>query len=250
MMRTTDTFAWAWLGNMTTFSVKVEKLNDSEVQTSLAGSSALSPEEVIMDKYVRIEFRPSDPNVSVQGAQIEIYYTASDLDLNGDGDASDLEDLNETYLELFVMSASGEWVRLSDIVNTIGVNTTNVELFGMSYEGRLWANISGLSLFGIAGLTNQALPTPEELYDDLREIICHFRDVGSLNKGQANSLLQKVDASESRWQEKPDSMAATNILEALISEATAIVDRGALTVDEGNLIIAKANQIISAIRPA
>ncbi len=246
--RTTDTFAWAWLGNMTTFGVKIEKLNDSEVGTSLASSSALWPKEVIMDKYVSIEFLPDDPNVSVMGALVKIYYTASDLDLNGDGDISDLEDLNETYLELFVMSSSGEWVRLSDIVSTTGVNTTNVELFGKSYEGYLWANVSGLSLFGIAGLTNQPPPTPEELYDDLREIICHFRDSGSLSMGRANSLLQKVDASEKQWQGKPDSMAATNVLDALVKEVSAIVKSCVLTQAQGDLLVMTANQIAAAIQ--
>jgi hypothetical protein len=133
-MRTTDTFVWAWLGNMTTFSVSVEKLNDTEVQPSLSSSDALSPEEVIMDKYVRIGFQPKDPNVSavVQGALVRIYYTASDLDVNGDGDADDLEDLNETYLELFIMSSTGDWIRLSEMVYTTGVNTTDGEIFGKS----------------------------------------------------------------------------------------------------------------------
>jgi hypothetical protein len=251
-MRVTDTFVWAWLGNMTTFSVSVEKLNDTEVQNSLSGSGALLPEEVIMDKYVRIEFQPNDPNVTavVQGALVQIYYTASDLDLNGDGDTGDPEDLNETWLELFVMSASGEWVRLSDVTDTTGVNTTDQELFGMSYEGYLWANVSSLSLFSIAGFTDEGLPTPDELYDELRELIAQHRSPDKLNTGRVNSLLQKVDASENRWLGKPDSIAATNILEALISEVTSIMKKGLLTVDEGDLIIMKANQIIAAIQPS
>jgi hypothetical protein len=87
----------------------------------------------------------------VSGSLIKIYYRSSDLDVNGDGDGDDPEDLNESTLQLFLMSADGVWVRLSDIVDTTGVNTTNVELFGVSYEGYLWANVSGLSLFGIAG---------------------------------------------------------------------------------------------------
>ena len=74
----------------------------------------------------------------------------------GDGDGDDPEDLNESSLQLFIMS-SGKWVRLSDIVDSTGVNTTNVELFGVSYEGYLWANVSGLSLFGIAGEPDEEL---------------------------------------------------------------------------------------------
>ena len=156
-LRATDTFVWTRLDNMTTFSVKVEKLADDEVDEGLSGSGALASGEVVMDKYISIEFQPSDPNASagVEGSLIRIYYTASDLDLNGDGDGDDPEDLNESSLCMFIMNAEGDWVRLSDIVETTGVNTTDVELFGVSYEGYLWANLSGLSLFGIAGLTGE-----------------------------------------------------------------------------------------------
>ena len=76
-MRATDTFVWAKLSNMTTFSVEVEKLDDDEVEDSLSGSDALASGEVIMDKYVRIEFQSHDPNTSdvVSGSLIKIYYT-------------------------------------------------------------------------------------------------------------------------------------------------------------------------------
>jgi hypothetical protein len=251
-MRVTDTFVWAWLGNMTTFNVSVEKLNDTQVQDSLSGSAALSPGEIIMDKYVRIQFQPHDPNVSaaVMGSLVKIYYTVYNLDLNGDGDTGDPEDLNETYLELFVMSAAGEWMRLSDEIETTGVNTTDQVLFGISYEGYLWANLSGLSLFGIAGFTNGGAPTPDKLYDELRVLIWQYRSPDVLNTGRANSLLQKVDASENRWQEKPDSMAATNILEALVKEVSSIMKTGVLTEQEGNTLIMKANQIMALIQPS
>jgi hypothetical protein len=251
-MRVTDTFVWAWIGTMTTFSVKVSKLNDTQVQDSLSGSAVLMPDEVIMDKYVRVEFQGNDPNTPalVLGSLVEVYYTASDLDVTGDGDADDLGDLNESWLQLFVLSSAGDWRRLADEVDTTGVNTTDVELFGKSYEGYLWANVSGLSLFGIAGFTNEGPPTPDDLYDELRDLIVHFRSPDKLTSGRANSLLQKIDASESRWQDKPDSMAATNILEALVKEVSSIVKTGVLTAEEGTLLMMKANQIIAAIQPS
>ncbi len=246
-VRTTDTYVWAWLGNMTTFTVSVERLNDTEVPRSLSGSSALSPEEVIMDKYVRIGFSPDNPAV-VQGALVQIYYTASDLDMNGDGDADDLEDLNEESLGLFMMSASGDWIRLSEVISTTGVNTTNLEMFGKSYEGYLWANVSSLSLFGIAGQTNETPPTPDELYDELRDLIIELRGSDKLSSGRANSLLQKVDASESHWEKRSDGPAAINTLEALIKEVASMVKTSLLTKDEGTMLVMKANQIIEAIQ--
>jgi hypothetical protein len=247
-VRTTDTFVWTKLSDMATFSVSVNKMNDTEVAKSLSGSSALLPREVSMEKYVQIGFQlHANASAVVLGSLIEIYYTTSDLDRNGDGDADDLEDLNETMLALFVLSPTGEWTRLSDVINSTGVNTTDQELFGMSYAGYLWANVSGLSLFGIAGYTNAGPPTPDELYDELREIIYSLRDTGVLNPGRANSLLQKVDASQQRWQEKSEKMAATNILEALLNEAASMVRTRVLTSDQGDMIVKKANEIISAI---
>ena len=147
---------------MTTFSVRVDKLHDDEVSESLSDSDALASGEVVMNKYISIEFQQSDANASVEvlGSLVRIYYTASDLDVNGDGDGDDLEDLNESSLCLFLMSADGEWIRLSDTVDTTGVNTTDVEIFGISYEGYVWANVTGLSLFGIAGQPDKVLPGP------------------------------------------------------------------------------------------
>jgi hypothetical protein len=125
-----------------------------------------------------------------------------------------------------------------------------VELFGKSYEGYLWANVSGLSLFGVAGLTNKGPPTPDELYDELRGIICHYWDLGILNKGRANSLLQKVDSSQQQWQKNGDSKAGTNILEALVKETMSMIKTAVLTQDQGDMIIGKALEVIDAIRPA
>ena len=156
VIKTTDTYVWTKLDNMTTFKVSVEKLTDGEMTTGLSDSDALSSGEMIMNKYVRIDFQPtgSGATATVLGTLIQIYYTVADLDLNGDGDTDDPEDLNESSLNLFVMSDHGSWVRLTDITNTTGVNTTDVVLFGKQYAGYIWANMSSLSLFGIAGSTN------------------------------------------------------------------------------------------------
>jgi hypothetical protein len=123
-------------------------------------------------------------------------------------------------------------------------------VFGMSYAGYLWANVPGLSMFGIAGFTDKGPATPDELYGELRELIWEYRSPDKLNSGRANSLLQKVDASQSRWHEKPETTAATNILEALLNEVASMMKSGVLTADEGNLLIMKANEIIAAIQPS
>jgi hypothetical protein len=159
LLKATDTYVWTKLDNMTTFKVSVEKLTDDEVSISLAKSDALSSGEAMMDKYVRIEFQQtgSGAAVAVLGTSVRIYYTIADLDLNGDGDADDPGDLNESHLELFVMSDDGTWVRLSNIANATGVNTVDVVVYGKEYAGYVWANVSSLSLFGIAGLTEEGV---------------------------------------------------------------------------------------------
>jgi hypothetical protein len=146
------------------------------------------------------------------------------------------------------MSPTGEWMRLSDEVATTGVNTSDQELFGVHYAGYLWANLSGLSLFGIAGYTNEGAPTPDDMYDELRHIIRSYLGDSKLNMGRVNSLLQKADSSQSQWQGHPDSMAATNILEALIKETLSMIKTRALTEDQGRLLIEKARGIIVAIQ--
>jgi len=162
VIKTTDTYVWTRLDNMTTFKVSVEKLTDDEMTPSLADSDALLPGEAIMNKYVRIEFQPNPSTTATPlGTQIQVYYTLADLDLNGDGDTNDPGDLNESSLSLFVISDDGSWVRLSDIVNATGVNTTDVVMFGKQYAGYVWAKVSGLfPLLGIAGSTNERPSEP------------------------------------------------------------------------------------------
>jgi hypothetical protein len=50
--------------------------------------------------------------------------------------------------------ATGRWTKLSEElvwVNGTGVDTTNEELYGKSYEGHVWAIVSHFSLFALAG---------------------------------------------------------------------------------------------------
>jgi len=90
----------------------------------------------------------------IERALIRTYYTASDLDRTGDGDANDAADINESKLKLYRFDeSSGHWIALSEDMDWVfgtGVNTTNVELCDKRYEGYVWANVSHFSLFGIA----------------------------------------------------------------------------------------------------
>jgi hypothetical protein len=86
-------------------------------------------------------------------ALVQLYYTAADLDRTGDGLANDTRDLNESTLRLYSYNDyTGKWMKLTNGTSWVfetGVNTTNVELYGTSYEGYVWANISHFSVFGL-----------------------------------------------------------------------------------------------------
>ena len=50
----------------------------------------------------------------VKGSNIKVYYTLDDLDMNGDGDADDEDDLNEATLCLYHFDEdSGTWVKVA-----------------------------------------------------------------------------------------------------------------------------------------
>ena len=74
-------------------------------------------------------------------------------------DADDANDFNESTLCVYYFDeSSSDWIKLRrdlDWVYELGVNTTNVEMYGVEYEGYVWVNVSHLSLFGLGGKLNQ-----------------------------------------------------------------------------------------------
>jgi len=140
--------------------VEINRYNASTTPETLDNSSGLLPYEKVMGQYLEVEIEDREQNFPgdfVHAAQIKIYYTLGDLDRTGDGDADDIDDFNESTLGIYVFNIStGSWTKLTeelDWVHAVGVNTTDIELFGNSYAGYVWAEVSHLSLYGIAGLT-------------------------------------------------------------------------------------------------
>ena len=131
----------------------------------------LASDEKAVGRYLEINVSENVQNESgdiINWAWVGMYYTASDWDRNGDGDAGDAGDINESTLRLYYFDESaGNWVELSaqqGWVFDTGVDTTDDELYGKEYEGFVWANVSHLCLFGLAGetipLTLEPTPTP------------------------------------------------------------------------------------------
>jgi len=75
---------------------------------------------------------------------------------------NDPQDFNESTLGLYWLNeSSGDWIKLSaelEWVNATGVNTTDVEVYGESYAGYVWAAVFHFSTYGVAGQPNDILP--------------------------------------------------------------------------------------------
>ncbi len=153
-MHLTDTFIWAKLDSMDTFEVEVTKVNATEVPIPLERGTGLSPGWMALNKFVHVEVNFDDLNTTLEGALVRIYYTNEELDMNGDGDTDDVLDIDERSLGLWSLSIDdGRWERIGSghESNMTGVNTTDQEIFGIRYSGYVWANMTELSWFALAG---------------------------------------------------------------------------------------------------
>jgi PKD repeat protein len=167
-VQNTDATVWAKLDDMYTFSVDMELLDDETVGHEMSNQTGLEADEEAVGKYIRITV---SEEAGVEGALFEIFYTEAELDRTDDGDAADIEDIDETTLALYWHDEdASDWVRVTedlDWVNRTGLNTTDIELYGKQYAGRLWAEVFHLSTFGIAGRSLQVFPTVAKAGEDV-----------------------------------------------------------------------------------
>lgn len=156
--KVTDSAVMTKLDEMAIFNVTISKYNTTNTPESLTHLAGLEPSELAMGKYLGIDVSENVANGSsniITGARIELYYTEQDLDMTGDGDADDPEDLNESALSLYRFDESANnWTKLSpdlEWVNDTGVNTADIVRYGTQYMGCIWADVTKLSLYGIGG---------------------------------------------------------------------------------------------------
>ncbi len=124
-------------------------------------NTGLAEDELAVGKYmdIRVSENVQDDSVkppvdNIEKAQFRIYYTASELDRNWDGDNHDIGDINENSLCLYRWNtASGQWEKLSSLdgVNSTGVETVNVQPYDKPYEGFVWSDVDHFSLYALAG---------------------------------------------------------------------------------------------------
>jgi probable HAF family extracellular repeat protein len=127
-----------------------------------------------------------------------------------------------------------EATALTDVISN-RVIVTGADIYDLdlnSRHGLRWA----VSLTPV--VTNGCL-------EQLRQMITGLQTAGTLNSGQAKSLLAKVDAA-ARQVTQGETTAAVNVLKALINEVNALKNAGRLTSTQAQALIDLAQCAIAA----
>jgi len=218
--------------NQTNISINATETADIEIQANLstntngsvnitvsqnatnvnASAIAVAGEGVV--KYYSIDVSQSIQN-NLSYAIIKLYYTIGELDKNGDGDADDVGDIDESKLKLYWYDAGNDtWKELrtgldlssigGPIVYELTLNTADAK----GYAGYFLYNTSHFSVYGLGGTIISAAPTPTPYY----------RALGG--GAAAPPINVPVD---------PTTGAAT-------STTTLTVDGATLTIPEGTIV--------------
>ncbi|MFW9918729.1 MAG: hypothetical protein ACFFED_03965 [Candidatus Thorarchaeota archaeon] len=137
-------------------TVTLRKYNMTTTPYALTTFSGLLEGEEALGRYLEVSVMASGVTVTtVQESLIIMYYRHRDLDRNGNGLLNDSEDIDEATLVMYLYDDSiNMWVRITDdlywVIET-GVNGTDIEVYGEVYAGYVWARVTHLSLFSIAG---------------------------------------------------------------------------------------------------
>ena len=159
-------------------------INVSEIAENTSNDEflyTLGSEKLSLDKFVKIEVGGDVNAGALHYAVIKVQYALEDLDKNGDGNA----DVNESTLTLWrYCSADDAWLEIPHGSNyNISCGDENITVFGSGVdtsERIVWANLSHLSIFGIAGAVtdtdgdgipdiNDSCPTQAENFNGYRD---------------------------------------------------------------------------------
>ncbi|NAS89549.1 hypothetical protein C4E24_07445, partial [ANME-1 cluster archaeon AG-394-G21] len=182
MVKEVDSSVWVDLEHAVTPWVKMSRYNASTTPFSLSHAAGLAEDEEAVGRYFGINVSKNVQNETgdiINWTWVGMYYTASDLDRNGDGDANDTGDIPESTLRLYYSDESANrWIKLSadlDWVFDTGLDTTEDEQYGKEYEGFVWANVSHLCLFGLAGKTATPIITSFAPPSPVKDILNNWR---------------------------------------------------------------------------
>ena len=89
--------------------------------------------------------------------------------------------------------------------------------------------------------------SPQEAIDDIIGQVNALHDSGTLNSGNTNALITKLDGAAAKLT-KDDYNAAINKLQAFINQVNGWISNGKLTSSQGQPLIDSANDLIASIR--
>jgi len=158
-IKATDSAVVIVLSNWTLPTIQLNKYDIKTTPSWLLYRTGLKFGQRATNKYLNVEVKANGSTLGeFQEAWIILYYREADLDLNGDGNARGPWDISESKLSVYFYNESiGAWIRLSkelDWVLEIGINTTDLELYGESYAGYVWIRVTHLSFFTLGGYQN------------------------------------------------------------------------------------------------
>jgi len=155
-LRAIDSVLSLYLSGGARLSMQISRYNTTTTPHVLTYATGLRGSEVSLGVYLDVSVTLYENTTdALEATLVQIYYRESDLDQNGDGVIGKIGDINETSLCLYWYDeTSSSWIRLTSDLEWVigsGLNTTDVEIYGESYAGYVWANVTRLSLFGLAG---------------------------------------------------------------------------------------------------
>ena len=143
-------------------AAKLSIYNESTTPHNLTTKTGLADGELALGKYVNVWISDNVRDLAndldmIDTATLRIYYSAFDLDgtPGKNGLCDEPNDIDENTLCLYVWDEGQQrWTRLSDDldwVNSITVDTANVQAIDTEFEGCVTAETGHLSLFALAG---------------------------------------------------------------------------------------------------
>ncbi|MFW9845898.1 MAG: hypothetical protein ACFFD6_04070, partial [Candidatus Thorarchaeota archaeon] len=168
IVKTTDSIVSIALVELASPTIRINRYNGSNTPHQLTRETGLAENDIAIGSYLEVALTTQGTSTDIlQEATIRLYYRAADLDMNSNGMFADPEDINETTLSLYMFDETVDiWIKLTEDLDWVlgtGVNTTDVDVYGESYAGYVWAQVTHLSLFGLAGQPYQ-IPLPIYLY--------------------------------------------------------------------------------------
>lgn len=142
---------------------------------------------------------------------------SSQSDYDGDGQIDYLDNSYNTYDEFGNLQSS---------------------VYQIDYNGDGIFDEIGTALYCFE--TIQPTQTPEEMIEDLESMISALENLGSLNHGNANALLNKLENILKKLDEGKIDVACT-MLQSFVQQVGNFINNGTLTEEEGNPILAVAN---------